>query len=509
MEELKEKIVPNEQLEEYLKHLSNPKHRLQVLIMRDAGLRVSELIKLKWSDFDFRTRTLKVGTLKSRSSDKKTRVVPITQRIFETAAELSEKIKPVQEEYLFPSAKRGGHIHRQSVNQTLTNLAKKHASLDRIAPHDLRHTAITALVANGGTSVEAQNFAGHNNYQTTTIYLHDDKDKIREKLEQSSRKKLTTFQKIKSQFVRKKEKPVLHLATFDNRFLVGRENEIKQINTLLSKDVSVIIVGELGTGKSHILKHLRFPKDKKVFRFDDLKLLKKSILATILELFQGDKEQAKNLIYEGKEDTEISKLISKDSLPSLCRLLCQIVKKNEYILAIDEVDTITPSAVRAIEILKTQFQIITTARSVKLQNASFVSDFEKIDLKNLDRVEGIRLIRKLASGLKIQNFEHFQNHIYNSSEGNPRIIYELVERARKEEFVDEIFVEEISSNYLGRTIKEIDVAFPLLACVAVLFAFWIYSHSESINSMRVLKFGLMVVVMFGRSLLRFFRKNTL
>ena len=114
-------------------------------------------------------------------------------------------------------------------------------------------------------------------------------------------------------------------------------------------------------------------------------------------------------------------------------MLCEIVQKNEYILQIGEVDTITPVSIRALEILKTKFQIITTAREVKLRNASFLSDFEKVEIKNLDRVESIRLIRKLSAGLKIQNWEHYQNHIFNSSEGNPRIIIELVERAKKEE----------------------------------------------------------------------------
>ena len=465
------------------------------------------MIKLKWSDFDFQERYFQIGGLKKRSSDKKIRKLPITERMFNCLSELSEKVKPQKDDYLFPSAKNGGYITRQTVNITFRNLSKKHPHLQEIAPHDLRHTAATAIASQGASQTDIQNFLGHNNFTTSTIYLHSDKDLLRSKLEESSKVKLSKFEVFKSRFLAKKQPKIIHLVNYDSRFLIGREKEVKQINILLNKSISVILTGEIGVGKTQILENLRF--DKKVFKFDDTKLLKKSVLATILELFEGDKEAAKNLIYQDKEPKEVSKLISKDSLTNLCKMLCEIVQKNEYILVIDEVDTITPVSIRALEILKTKFQIITTAREVKLKNASFLSDFEQIRIENLDRVESIRLIRKLASGLKIQNWEHFQNHIFNSSEGNPRIIIELVERAKKEEYVDEVFVEEISSNYLGRTTKEIDVAFPLLAVAAVLLIFWIYSHSESINSMRVLRYGLMVVVLFGRSILKLFRKNTL
>lgn len=37
MEALKEKIVSNEQISEYLKLLSNPKHKLFIIIPRDSG----------------------------------------------------------------------------------------------------------------------------------------------------------------------------------------------------------------------------------------------------------------------------------------------------------------------------------------------------------------------------------------------------------------------------------------------------------------------------------------
>ena len=52
-----------------IKDCSNLKHKTIMLIMLDAGLRVSETISLKFSNFDFKNKTLKVKSLKKRGDE--------------------------------------------------------------------------------------------------------------------------------------------------------------------------------------------------------------------------------------------------------------------------------------------------------------------------------------------------------------------------------------------------------------------------------------------------------
>ena len=60
------------------------KHKCLILIMLDAGLRVSEAISLKFGNFDFKKQLLNVQSLKkiNKSKDFQTRQIPISQRLF-------------------------------------------------------------------------------------------------------------------------------------------------------------------------------------------------------------------------------------------------------------------------------------------------------------------------------------------------------------------------------------------------------------------------------------------
>jgi hypothetical protein len=66
---------------------------------------------------------------------------------------------------------------------------------------------------------------------------------------------------------------------------------------------------------------------------------------------------------------------NKDSLNSICDLQMEITLAKEYVLRISDIDTITPSVVRAMERLKHHFVIITTVREIKM-NILFIYDFE-------------------------------------------------------------------------------------------------------------------------------------
>lgn len=68
------------QIEQLLRAITNPRHRLQILLLSDAGLRVTEMINLKWSDLDFRKKVLSVNGLNKRSTEDKKRQLPMSQR---------------------------------------------------------------------------------------------------------------------------------------------------------------------------------------------------------------------------------------------------------------------------------------------------------------------------------------------------------------------------------------------------------------------------------------------
>ena len=62
-------FLTGKEYEKILSLCENPKHRLQIIIMGDAGLRVSEMLNLKWSDCDFKKKQLKVRSLKKKGEN--------------------------------------------------------------------------------------------------------------------------------------------------------------------------------------------------------------------------------------------------------------------------------------------------------------------------------------------------------------------------------------------------------------------------------------------------------
>ncbi len=76
-------LLTPQQLDILLQSL-NRKYRLITLLMADAGLRVTEVVRLQVKHFNFPEQTVQIQSLKKRPTAKdKIRMLPLTQRIME------------------------------------------------------------------------------------------------------------------------------------------------------------------------------------------------------------------------------------------------------------------------------------------------------------------------------------------------------------------------------------------------------------------------------------------
>ena len=100
------------------------KHKCLILLMLDAGLRVSEAISLKFGNFDFPKKTLTVKSLKKRGITKK-RTIPLSQRLlFSLADYIKEFHNVTSDDWIFPSPmKPDYHITRSAVLKYLYRLS--------------------------------------------------------------------------------------------------------------------------------------------------------------------------------------------------------------------------------------------------------------------------------------------------------------------------------------------------------------------------------------------------
>lgn len=487
-----EQFLTREESEQLIASTQNPRHRVLTLLMLDAGLRVSEATNLRWSNVDFKRKILKVDSLKKRGESEK-REIPISERLYKAFAEMVEKKGRDTKGYIFESAATGQPIGRTAVNKMLKEISAENPTLPHIHPHMLRHTFATNLRANGAELEDIRDSLGHKKMDTSLIYAHADLENLREKINLSTPKP-SVLERIKRFFVRKTEKRI-NIVTAEGNFLVGRETEVRLIEMHLRKNVSVIITGTIGIGKSHLVNNLKF--SKKVLEIDDAKDFKKSVAGALLHVY-GDKDTVAELIYGTTDPNALTTKISRESLISLCQLLIQATTKYEYILKINDLDQITPTVVKALEVLKDHFTIIATARSVKMANTAFLWNFEKIELKPLSRPDSLRLFHRYVPASEIQNLEWVQNKVYDTSSGNPRIISELAERLLKEPAINAETADEICSSYLGKQTQEIDLSPYLLVAFGSLMILRYIGRESGEKGLQLIGGSIMVLMLFAR-----------
>ncbi|MBQ0082085.1 MAG: tyrosine recombinase [bacterium] len=157
------------------------RNRAIIEVLYGSGLRVSELVNLKFSDM--RTDD---GFMIVRGKGDKQRLVPVSDvsvRQIDDYFPLREQldIKKGEEDYIFLN-QRGAHLTRTMILIFLKELALRADIQKTISPHTLRHSFATAMLEGGANLRVVQMLLGHENIVTTEIYTHIDTTRLREEI---------------------------------------------------------------------------------------------------------------------------------------------------------------------------------------------------------------------------------------------------------------------------------------------------------------------------------------
>lgn len=140
-----------------------------VYTLYGAGLRVSELVKLRLPQVD-----LGEGFVRPWGKGKKERLVPlgppVLERIQDWLPDRAAMAKPNAPE-LFVS-RRGRGMTRQAFWKTLKKYALMAGISAALSPHQLRHSFATHLLLGGADLRAVQRLLGHADIATTQLYLH-------------------------------------------------------------------------------------------------------------------------------------------------------------------------------------------------------------------------------------------------------------------------------------------------------------------------------------------------
>lgn len=159
-------VLSQEEIQKMFSVCENIKHKIILALLYSAGLRVSELINLKWRDID-RSRMV-INIIQAKG--KKDRQVMLSPELIPLLEKYWREYR--SKEYVLNGWKNEPKYSERSVGQVIKQLAAKAGIKKKVWTHLIRHCSFTHLLEQGTDLGIIQKLAGHNNIKTTQIYTH-------------------------------------------------------------------------------------------------------------------------------------------------------------------------------------------------------------------------------------------------------------------------------------------------------------------------------------------------
>lgn len=160
------KVLTKDEIRELFKATKFGRNRLMLQFMYGSGCRVSEVVKLKVSDINFKERTAVIRGGKGN----KDRMIILSKDWLKDLKKYLEK-KKIKTEEVF-SKKNGKNLSTDTVQRIVRDSAETAKINKHVTPHCLRHSYATHLLEAGTNIRYIQSLLGHSNLNTTQIYTN-------------------------------------------------------------------------------------------------------------------------------------------------------------------------------------------------------------------------------------------------------------------------------------------------------------------------------------------------
>lgn len=178
-------VLTIEEIDQLLQAIDMSKaegHRNRAILetLYSCGMRVSELVNLRFSDMYFDE-----GFIRVIGKGNKERLVPVSPSvekeisIYNDHVRRHQNIQPGNENIVFLN-RRGAKLTRVMIFTIIKNLAASIGLKKSISPHTFRHSFATHLIEGGANLRAVQDMLGHESITTTEIYTHLDQRFLRE-----------------------------------------------------------------------------------------------------------------------------------------------------------------------------------------------------------------------------------------------------------------------------------------------------------------------------------------
>lgn len=162
-----------------LKHPLGLRDRAMLEVLYASGLRVSELINLKYSQV-----SMDMGVLRVMGKGRKERLAPLGEESLEWLSRYTKEARPVLlngivTDTIFVTT-RGAAMTRQAFWYLIKRYAQIVGIDKQLSPHTLRHAFATHLLNHGADLRVVQLLLGHADISTTQIYTHIARERLKQ-----------------------------------------------------------------------------------------------------------------------------------------------------------------------------------------------------------------------------------------------------------------------------------------------------------------------------------------
>jgi site-specific recombinase XerD len=149
--------------------VDNLRNKAMLMTIYGAGLRVSEVVRLRVADIDSANMRIFVHCGKGG----KDRYTLLSESNLEILRDYWRAYRPNHPEgYLFPGKGGTKPLHFRAVEDAFNSAAKRAGIRKDVKTHALRHCFATHLLESGVDVCRIKQLMGHTHIQSTTFYLH-------------------------------------------------------------------------------------------------------------------------------------------------------------------------------------------------------------------------------------------------------------------------------------------------------------------------------------------------
>ena len=181
--ELPDILTPDEEnalLKQFTKRYpTSLRNRTMIELALNTGMRIGDLINLKWSDIELDTGRCHI----KQGKGKKDRVIFVKADILSTMVDLAARMKSDRSGRVFTTMD-GNPVQSQYLRRMIGEKAAKAGIKKRVHVHLLRHTYLTRLYSRTKDIRLVQEVAGHASIDTTMIYTHVSGEDVRRAMDE-------------------------------------------------------------------------------------------------------------------------------------------------------------------------------------------------------------------------------------------------------------------------------------------------------------------------------------